>query len=53
MKIRKYCTILVLLLWMSLTAAAWFGPRKESSDAERRPLAQMPLETGRVTNVQG
>ena len=42
MKTRKYCTIFVLLLWVSLTAAAWFGPRKESSVAERRPLAQMP-----------
>ena len=42
MKMRKYCAILVLTLWAGLTAFAWFGQRKEISDSERRPLAQMP-----------
>ena len=42
MKMRKYCAILVLILWAGLTAFAWFGQQKEVSDSERRPLAQMP-----------
>ena len=39
---RKTHTILILALWAALTAFAWFSPAKASSDAERRPLAQMP-----------
>jgi len=42
MKVRKYSVILVMVLWAGLTAAAWFGSRREISDFERRPLAQMP-----------
>ena len=42
MKARKYSVILVLILWAGLTAFAWFGPQREISDSERRPLAQMP-----------
>jgi len=42
MKMRKISVILVVTLWASLTAFAWFGPRQEVSDSERRPLAQMP-----------
>lgn len=44
MKNKKTIAVLVLpvLLWLSLTAGLWFGPAKESSEAERRPLAQMP-----------
>ncbi len=38
---RKY-TAAVLGLWILLTLFAWFSPAKASSDAERRPLAQMP-----------
>ena len=34
--------ILVLALWASLTAFAWFKPASASSDAERRPLEQFP-----------
>ena len=30
------------ILWAGLTAAAWFSPAKELSEAERRPLAQFP-----------
>ena len=32
----------VVLLWLGLTAAAWFGSAKDISEAERRPLAQAP-----------
>ena len=42
---KKQHTILVLALWAALTAAAWLLPAKASSDAERRPLAQMPALT--------
>ena len=42
MKTRKYCAIILLSLWAVLTAFAWFSPAKDSSDSERRPLAQMP-----------
>lgn len=35
----------VIILWAALTAAAWFSPPEETSDAERRPLAQMPQFT--------
>ena len=29
-------------LWLLLTAGAWFGPTKDISESERRPLDQMP-----------
>ena len=32
----------LILLWAALVLAGWFGPAKEISDSERRPLAQMP-----------
>ena len=32
----------VVCLWAVLTAGAWFVPAKDISEAERRPLAQMP-----------
>lgn len=32
----------LVALWAGLTVFAWFGPRQELSEAERRPLAQMP-----------
>lgn len=41
-KVRSFGIGLLVLLWVSLTAIAWFGPKKDISDAERRPLAQMP-----------
>ncbi len=34
--------IAVIALWIGLTLFAWFGPKKEISQAERRPLQQMP-----------
>ena len=45
MKNIKLCTGLLLIpavLWAALTAFAWFAPVKDISEAERRPLAQMP-----------
>ena len=42
MKMRKFCTIMLLALWAVLTAFAWLSPSREASDSERRPLAQMP-----------
>ncbi len=42
---KKYCIIatsLIAALWLSLVAFSWFGPRQAVSEAERRPLAQMP-----------
>ena len=39
---KKHHVLILLLLWAALTAFSWFGPAKEVSDSERRPLAQMP-----------
>lgn len=39
---KKHQTILVLLLWAVLTLCVWLAPAKQLSEAERRPLAQMP-----------
>lgn len=39
---KKQQTILMILLWAVLTLCVWFAPEKEISQAERRPLAQMP-----------
>lgn len=41
-KIRSIGLFLVVGLWAALVLFAWLGPRKDISDAERRPLAQMP-----------
>lgn len=41
MKNRKLL-LFVPSLWAALTLLLWFGPRTDVSDAERRPLAQMP-----------
>ena len=46
MKMRKFCAIFLLALWLFLTAFAWLRPADELSDSERRPLAQMPSFTG-------
>ena len=40
--IRTIGISLVVALWTTLTAFAWFGPAKEVSQSERRPLAQFP-----------
>ncbi len=39
---KKTCTILLIALWGILAAFSWFGPAEDISEAERRPLAQMP-----------
>lgn len=50
---KKYQTILLLTLWATLTLAVWLHPPKDISQAERRPLVQMPefslsaLESGK------
>ena len=41
-KIRTIGVIAIVALWAVLTGFSWFGPRTEISEAERRPLAQMP-----------
>ena len=43
---KKFCAILVAFFWVALVCGAWFSPARESSDAERRPLAQMPEADG-------
>lgn len=45
-KIRRFGAGVLVALWAVLTGFAWFSPVKELSDAERRPLAQMPQFTG-------
>ena len=39
---KKFYVLPLILVWTALTACAWFTPAKETSEAERRPLAQMP-----------
>ncbi len=39
---KKTNAIVMLSLWALLTVFCWFGPSQAFSDAERRPLAQMP-----------
>ena len=39
---KKQNTIVLLVLWGILALSCWLLPGKELSDAERRPLAQMP-----------
>ena len=40
--IRNYGFAALVAVWMALTAFLWFSPAKDISEAERRPLAQMP-----------
>ncbi len=40
--IRAIGAGVLVCLWLVLTAGAWFGPAKEISESERRPLDQMP-----------
>jgi len=42
---KKTNSLLILAIWLGLTAAAWFAPAKEFSDTERRPLTQAPAIT--------
>lgn len=41
-KIRAVGAALVVALWLSLTLGAWFGAPQKYSQAEKRPLEQMP-----------
>ena len=41
-KIRAIGAGLLVALWVTLTGFAWFAPAKDVSEAERRPLEQMP-----------
>ena len=41
-KIRIAGTVLVVILWAALTLFAWLSPAQTISEAERRPLEQMP-----------
>lgn len=40
--LRTLYFLIPAILWAGLTVCAWFAPPKELSEAERRPLAQMP-----------
>ena len=42
---KKYAVIPVMVLWAALTLGAWLSPANAVSEAERRPLAQMPALT--------
>ncbi len=48
-KIRAIGAFVLVLIWITLTAFAWFSPAKESSSSERRLLAQFPDMT--VKNI--
>lgn len=41
-KIRAIGAAALAAVWVVLTGFAWFGPRTEMSEAERRPLASAP-----------
>lgn len=41
-KIRFSSAMPLVLLWTVLTLALWFGPDRDVSEAERRPLTQWP-----------
>ena len=45
-RIRRIGAGLLVLVWAGLILAAWFKPAGAFSDAERRPLAQMPQING-------
>jgi len=39
---RWIAPLTLVILWSVLALVAWFGPDRDISEAERRPLAQMP-----------
>ena len=45
-KIRAAGAAVLVVIWAALTGFAWFSPAKEHSEAERRPLLQMPQLSG-------
>ena len=48
-KIRAIGAGILVVIWVALIGFAWFGPTRELSEAERRPLTQMPEIT--VENI--
>ena len=46
--IRAIGAAILVTLWAVLTAFAWFSPSKDTSEAERRPLAQSPELTAQT-----
>ncbi len=42
-KIRAIGALVLVVLWLGLTAFAWLKPADEMSESERRPLDQFPL----------
>jgi len=44
-QIRNIGVGVLVALWVAVTAFAWFGPKKDTSLWERRPLQQMPQIT--------
>ena len=51
-KIRAVGAGVLVVLWASLTAFAWFSPANDISEAERRPLKQFPT-TNATTLLNG
>lgn len=47
-KIRAAGVAALVALWAVLAGFSWFGPKTEISEAERRPLAQMPEISGQT-----
>lgn len=47
-KIRAIGAAVLAAIWVVLTGFAWFSPAKETSEAERRPLAQFPELSGQT-----
>lgn len=45
---KKVSLLILLALWGTLTLFVWFGPRKDMSESERRPLAQFPEISGKT-----
>ena len=45
-KIRAIGALVLVVIWAALTGFAWLSPAKERSEAERRPLLQMPQISG-------
>lgn len=50
--IRRIGAAVLVILWLTATGFAWLSPAKDTSEAERRPLAQMP-ELSTQTVISG
>ena len=46
-KIRTFGICTLILIWALLAAALWLGPKEEYTNAERRPLMQIPQISGK------